>query len=205
MARSKFSDAPIAPRRPGYWLGGKLRRQGRQDAKKYMDAQDYTRTHALIQAQSKCQSGQHEVNQWFIKATEPLISGNARLEMESSLLSQKIAELKAKPVTSERLRRSNESEVESLVAQLTNLKAQRNVNNSTGKSLTLAAEEALKSWESHYQLLAGVYLRAKIRRSKNSAPSSQANVPLFESIPMAHVEVFDELAQSVENSGRSKS
>lgn len=192
MAKSMYSNAPIAPSRVGALRALRLWRQGRQDSIKYLDAQDYSRTHALIQAQSHCRAGQHEVNQWLLRSVEPLISGNLRIDAELKRLDNAVLEIEALGSTSQRELSRSRVKRESILASRADSAAQREVNRSIGSTLMLAAAEALDSWESYYQLLAGVYERAKTRRTKGPAPSSQSSVPVFDGIQLAQVSYFDE-------------
>jgi hypothetical protein len=187
MAKSRFSDAPIAPNKASFRQMLQLRRQGSQDAKKYPDAQDYTRTHALIQSQSRCNAGQHEVNQWFLKKVDPLIAGNLRLSADVELLEQRLRETSAGQTQSARERSRLASVREQTAAQISNLQAQREINIAQIANLQLSAEEALKSWNSYYQFLAAIYARSKTRKSQGDAPSAQASVPQFEDISLVEL------------------
>jgi hypothetical protein len=70
------------PFAPAVVSGGVRRRfqtLGRADAKKYKNIQDFSRTHAVLEAEAMAQAGQHTVNQWLVQMIQPIIAGNARI------------------------------------------------------------------------------------------------------------------------------
>jgi hypothetical protein len=191
MAKSKFSGAPIAPSRISLWQTVRLKSQGRRDAKKYLGLKDYTRTHALIVAQSKAQAGQHEVNQWLIKQIEPLQVGNSRLAVIIENLKDELSQVKARKEASPRLAKANLLAAQKIQKQVSNERAQFKANKAAIVSLVLSGEEALNSWESLYAEMAGVYTRARAMKSKQDIAAVASEVPVFQTIEIARISDFE--------------
>lgn len=191
MAKSKYSGAPIAPSSISWALSRKLKSQGRRDAKKYLGLKDYTRTHALIVAQSKAHSGQHEVNQWLIKSIEPLQIGNSRLTVVIEKLKDELTSVKGRKETSPRLAKANLHLVESIQNRIANERAQYKANKASIVSLILAAEEALDSWSSLYEEMAGIYARARAIKSRLDTAAVASEVPVFQSVVIARISDFE--------------
>lgn len=191
MAKSKFSGAPIAPSHISLIQSLKLKVQGRRDAKNYLGLKDYTRTHALIVAQSQVQAGQHEVNQWLIKSIEPLQIGNSRLSVVIEDLLEELAQVKGREETSPRLIRSNLIAISSIQKRLSNEQAQFKANRASIVSLILAGEEALSSWASMYNEMAGIYTRARATKSKLAIAAVASEVPVFQTVEIARVADFE--------------
>lgn len=171
-----------------FWSRLKLRVQGRQDSRKYKGVQDFTRTHALIVAQSLANAGQRKVNQWFIDAITPIITGNARIKVNRISVEQKITDLQAKFSTlTGRQKKRTALEISVLEQELVNLKSQYRANITHADSVEAEAEQALDSWKAHYNEMAAIYTRARSRKSRKGQAVAASEVPLFDSIALAEM------------------
>lgn len=188
MATSQFSSAPVAPATVDFWLGVKLRREGRRDAKKYVQLSDYTRTHAMIVAQNRALAGQREVNQWLIKKAGPLQVGNARLNAKLELFAAELERLRKFPGETNRARRDSQWRVDLIEREILNTTSQINANSAQLASLVLAAEQALGSWGNYYEQMAGIYARARAIRLRQDVDSARAEVPILEPIQLVDFE-----------------
>jgi predicted S18 family serine protease len=185
VAVSKFSGAPLAPQRVNWFLALSISQQGRRDSKKYAGLKDFTRTHALIVAQSKAQAGQHRVNQWLILALDPLTSGNERILVQEEELQEQILSLKTQRASNGRETRALQKKAAELAERRGNLRSQRKANQASMDSLNLSAQEALDSWETLYNQMASLYSRARAIKSKSEISKVASEVPVFSSIPLA--------------------
>ena len=178
----------MAPVRVKFWPRFKLRRQGRQDSRKYKGVQDFTRTHALIVAQSLPNAGQRRVNQWFIDAITPILTGNARIKVQRASVEQQTSEMQAKfsNLTGRQQKRAS-IQIESLEQELVNLKSQYRANITTADSIEAEAEQAMDSWKSHYNEMAAIYTRARSRKSRRSPATAASEVPQFQSLDLAEM------------------
>lgn len=188
MSSSQFSSAPVAPVKVGFWLGLKLRRDGRRDSKKYVQLSDYTRTHAMIVAQNHALAGQREVNQWLIKKAGPLQVGNARLEAKLDLFKGELERLRKDPGLTNRARRDSLWRIDLIEREILNTTSQANANSAQLASLMLAGEQALGSWINYYEQMAGIYARARAIRLKQDVDSARAEVPILDPIPLVDFE-----------------
>lgn len=188
MASSQFSSAPVAPAKVSFLLGMKLRREGRRDAKKYVQLSDYTRTHAMIVAQNRALSGQREVNQWLIKKAGPLQVGNARLDAKQQLFLNELERLRKDPGLTNRAKKDAIWRIDLIEREILNTTSQTNANSAQLASLVLAAEQALGSWENYYEQMAGIYARARAIRLRQDADSARAEVPILEPIQLVDFE-----------------
>jgi len=202
VAASKFSGAPLAPQRVNWLLAISIARQGRRDAKKYVGLKDFTRTHALIVAQSKAQAGQHRVNQWLIQALEPLTSGNERILVQEEELQEQILHLKTQKASNGRETRALQKKAAELAERRGNLRSQRKANQASMDSLSLSAQEALDSWETLYNQMASLYSRARAIKSKSEISKVASEVPVFTSIPLATNN--HEVVSPIKKTGRTK-
>lgn len=203
MATGKFSGAPIAPLNVGLFLRVTVSLQGRKDSKKYVGLKDFTRTHALIVAQSKAQAGQHRVNQWLIHSLEPLTSGNERMLVQEEELQEKIQALKSQKPNNGREERALQKKAAEISEIRANLKSQRMSNAAAMDSLNLAAQEALNSWETYYDQMASLYSRARAIKSRTEVSKVASEVPKFISIPLATTHI-EESRVGKSNLGRSR-
>jgi len=185
LSKYRFSGAPLAPLNVGIILRFIISVQGRKDAKKYVGLNDFTRTHALIVAQSKAQAGQHRVNQWLIHALEPLTTGNERIAVKEEEIQEKLLALNSQKVSGGREHRALQKRIQELSEVKANLKSQRKSNSAAMDSLNLAAQEALHSWETYYDQMASLYSRARAIKSKSEISKVSSEVPVFNSIPLA--------------------
>lgn len=188
MSKKSHKDAPLAPGRVKFRLRFRLKRQGRQDAKKYRSLQDFTRTHALISSESTSHAGQRAVNKWFIDNISPINTGNARILIHRQSAEQQILNLVAGlgTLSGRQLRRA-ETQIHNLEMELVNLKAQYRANISSGDAIESEAEQASDSWKSYFNNLAAIYTRARARKAKGSPSSSSAEVPQFVSMPIPDI------------------
>jgi hypothetical protein len=79
--RRNLLGLPFAPATVPGGVRRRFQTLGRKDAKKYKNIQDFSRTHALLEAEAMAQAGQHTVNQWLFQRVQPIIAGNARIEL----------------------------------------------------------------------------------------------------------------------------
>ncbi|MEI6109471.1 MAG: hypothetical protein WCQ11_05320 [Actinomycetes bacterium] len=188
LSKRNKSAAPLAPIRVKFFSRLKLRRQGRQDSRISKGVQDFTRTHALIVAQSLANAGQRTVNQWYIEAMMPLLTGNSRIKVHRASVEQRISELQSKFSTlTGRQQKRTSVQMSSLEQELVNLKSQYRANITTADSFEAEADQALDSWKSFYNEMAAIYTRARSRKSRKGQATAASEVPLFESIPLAEL------------------
>jgi len=170
------------------WSRFRLRRQGRQDARKYKGVQDFTRTHALIVAQSLANAGQRTVNQWFIESITPILTGNARIKVHRASVEEQLADLRAKlAALTGRQRSRTASQIAAFEQELVNLKSQYRANITTADSVEAEADQALDSWKSYYNEMAAIYTRARSRKSRRSPATASSEVPQFHSLTLAEM------------------
>ena len=188
LSKRNKNAAPLAPVRVRFWSRSRLRRQGRQDARKYKGVQDFTRTHALIVAQSLANAGQRTVNQWFIEAITPILTGNARIKVHRASVEQRIAELQSKFSTlTGRQQKRTAVQISSLEQELVNLKSQYRANITTADSVEAEADQALDSWKSYYNEMAAIYTRVRSRKSRRSPATAPSEGPQFHSLTLAEM------------------
>jgi hypothetical protein len=185
LKKTGFNGAPLAPHTVRWTTYLKISLRGRRDAKKYSGLKDFTRTHALITAQSLAQAGQHRVNQWLIESLDPLIAGNERISVQEEELNEQISALRAQKSASGRDSRFSQRKAAELAELRSNLRSQRKSNTATMESLTLSAQEALGSWETYYEQIASLYSRARAVKGKAEISKVASEVPVFTSIELA--------------------
>ncbi len=185
MKKTGFKGAPLAPHNVGWITHLKISFRGRRDAKKYSGLKDFTRTHALITAQSIAQAGQHRVNQWLIESLDPLIAGNERISVQEEELNEQISSLRGQKSASGRDSRFSQRKAAELAELRSNLRSQKKSNTATMESLTMSAQEALGSWETYYDQIASLYSRARAVKGKAEISKVASEVPVFTSIQLA--------------------
>lgn len=183
-------EAVQAPHKVSWLEDFRLRKQGRQDAKKYKGLNDYTRTHALIVAQNTTNAGQRTVNQWVIQSIEPFQTGNARIIVQLEALETKLNNLYKNAETSGRKKRELSAQALHLEKQIANYRSQFETNISAAKSILLQGEQAIGSWENYYEQLAGIYTRARAAKLKVDVSSVESEVPTMESVPLVEISDF---------------
>ena len=193
MPRSKnqISQAPIAPRKPGYRATRRARKSGRQDAKNYRGIADATITHALIEIRSSALAGQHSVNKWLIQACAPIHSGNASIEVQLEKVASDMNEIKRNPGLTGRARKANMSKLENLEQEASAAHSQLSMNNENLKDLRIMAQEASDSWRGYFDALAAIYIRALSNKLGRDVRTSAAEVPPFKSIEIVDTEDSD--------------
>lgn len=193
MSRNVTVSSVQAPLSVDWWTAQSLRRQGRQDAKRYKSLNDYTRTHALIVAQNTTNAGQRKVNQWVISSIEPIQTGNARIMVQLETLEAKLQQIRKSAETSGRKKREIRVQAEHLEKHISNFTSQYQTNLAAAKSILLQGEQAIGSWENYYEQLAGIYTRARAAKLKVDVSSVEAEVPFMESIALVEFPEFGEI------------
>ena len=182
MFRKRTTGAPFAPSE----INGRIRRRfaalGKADARQYENLQDYTQTHATLEAEAIAQAGQHRVNEWLVKSVQPIVAGNARLELRVREVEAELAEVRKSEPSSGRDKLKLLARENDLVSELALLKAQHESNLRAIHSLRLQAEQGLESWVRYFQGLAAVYSRARKMRDRTLTQSAPAQAPHFRSI-----------------------
>ncbi len=191
VGQSRFSSAPVAPNAVGYWLSRNLSSQGRVDAKKYAQINDYTRTHAILVAQNRALAGQREVNQWLIQNSSPLQVGTSRSVVKLAVLKAQLEHLKSEHVVGGRLIRRSQERMGILQREIVNTESQIDSNTSQLESLSMAAEQALGSWSNYYAQMAGVYARARANKLGRNVDSVSAEIPELENVALVDFAEFD--------------
>jgi hypothetical protein len=176
-----------APSSVDWWTQLGLRRQGRQDARRYKSLNDYTRTHALIVAQNKTNAGQRNVNQWVIQSVEPIRTGNARILVQLEVLAEKLERIQITSETSGRKKRELSAQEDRLEKQISNFTSQYQTNLAAAESILMQGEQAIGSWANYYEQLAGIYTRARAAKLKIDVSSVEAEVPTLESIELVEI------------------
>jgi len=204
VSKRNSSAAPLAPARVKYWARVKLKRQGRQDARNYKGIQDFTRTHALIVSQSLANAGQRRVNQWFIDSLTPILTGNARIEVQRKRVETQILELFDSFATlSGRQQKRAVVQIAGLEQELVNLKSQYRANIATTDSIEAEAEQSLASWKSYFNEMAAIYTRARSRKSRDGQATAASEVPQFESIGLAEMKQVRQHDWDLDSDGES--
>lgn len=196
MALGNKGEVPMPPLAVPYFLSLKLSRMGRQDIKKYKNLQDSTRTHAIMQIEQIALQSQGLVNQWLISAMVPLVSGNGQIRTQVEAIREIIR--KNQPSGHESMRVTKRMLEANVVSEskITSLLQQCKANVALAESKVLAAEDAMRAWVDYYQALAGIYMRARTRRSKSQEAVAMASIPIFSSRPLSDVPEFDKNACS---------
>lgn len=187
MAKPLKVRAVQAPSSVDWWTQQGLRRQGRQDARRYRSLNDYTRTHALIVAQNKTNAGQRNVNQWVIQSVEPIRTGNARILVQLDVLAERLERIQITSETSGRKKRELSAQEDRLEKQISNFTSQYQTNLAAAESILMQGEQAIGSWANYYEQLAGIYTRARAAKLKIDVSSVEAEVPTLESIELVEI------------------
>jgi hypothetical protein len=202
MSRRKARGVPVAPARlPGRVIR-RWARLGKRDASRYGALQDFTRTHALIEAVKSCQSHQHAVNDWLIREIEPERTGNLRIQVKTKLDQERLNELRSLRLTSLREQSRANMAIDRLELQIANAHAQMQANVVKGNSKILIAVEAMGTWVNYYQQLAAVYTRARANRRFEDVSSVEAEIPHMESIEVVEIDGFENVNDSVAKGAR---
>lgn len=187
-SKSRFSSAPIAPYRASALQRFRASRLGKSDAKNHKGIADGTLTQALNEIQTRAQLGQHEVNRWFANQAEPIIKGNSRIQIQLNQLEWDLENLKSNFGDSGRERKFNSKVLESLNEKRVSQLSQLEMNKNSLEALYLQANEALGSWQRHYEALASIYVRALSKKLKRDVRSADAEVPPFQNISIIDLE-----------------
>jgi len=166
-----------------------LRRHGKRDAKAYSQSLDTTLTHSLIYVQSIAQAGQHKVNEEFLREMALQVSALAALKEAHTSLVERIVEKRASQKALKGRALDREEAIESeLQRKKRDVQSQAATNLQRIELAHLQAQQALDSWVTYYQTLASIYIRYRLRIKGFAAPSD-AEVPQFQSLPLADVEI----------------
>jgi primosomal replication protein N len=187
----KFRNDPFgAPNAPAQ-VSGSLRRKfealGRADAKKYQNVQDYSRTHAVLSAEAIAQAGQHTVNQWLVRMVQPILAGNARLELTIKETQAELNNLRATAATSGRQAEKLARTANELKVHLDHLIAQHESNMNAVASLRMQAEQVMATWERYFQAIVSFYSRARTLKDKALTHNTPAQSPHFQSVELTDV------------------
>lgn len=182
--RKNLFGLPFAPAT----ASGKVRRRfealGRGDARKYQNVQDYSRTHAILEAEAMAQSGQHLVNQWMVQVVQPIIAGNARIELQIREVDASAKALSlTKPISGRHAAKLELAKTE-ISTELAFLAAQHESNVRAIDSLRMQAEEGFASWARYFQLLCSIYSRSRTLAEKSSTHDAPAQSPQFRPIDL---------------------
>lgn len=176
--------------RVGFLATRKLRRQGRVDAKKYLNFQDTTATHAINEIEAFAKVGQLRVNEWLAQEIEPLRAGNKAILARLGHLDERIAKIESKRAATGRLRKANRILVAQLREQKLNLIAQFSANHSAGQRAVDLAGEAIETWRRFFQAQAAIYIRARSLKSKGKIPATTAATPSITGIRLLDIKDF---------------
>lgn len=188
----KFRGLPLAPNRIQTRLGLRLRRMGRQDAKKYENLRDFTRTHAIIEIDKIAKRGQSKVNLWLTSESEPISSGNARIRVQMRQLEEELDSLLARREDSGRERKRTEARAARLTQEIMNFEAQHDTNVERGFTLRRMAEEGLMTWQTYRESMASIYTRARAIASGLDVSSVRAEIPEFGPIELVIIPELEE-------------
>ncbi len=130
------------------------------------------------------QSGQHLVNQWLVQMVQPIIAGNARIELQVREVGAAANALNLTKPISGRHELKLEAAKTEISTELAFLAAQHESNLRAIDSLRLQAEEGFASWARYFQLLCSIYSRARTLAEKSSTHNAPAQVPQFRSIEL---------------------
>lgn len=164
-----------------------LVRHGKKDAKKYASLKDYSRTHILIAEQSKSQRGQISVNSWLNRMATAYATGNTRIQVQARGLVQQIALLEKVVPESGREAKAKQVKLGELTEELYDLESQYKANQVQIKAFVKSAETSMPAWARWYEQKAAIYTAARARKSKVDLDSVKAEIPKYESVPLAEV------------------
>jgi hypothetical protein len=189
LSRSRFTSAPIAPIRVGLWIRIRLNLSGIRDAVNHRHIVDGTLTQTLLGIQSRVQAGQQEVNLWYLNETQPIIEGTARTRIQISAVEEALHSAISQPGNTGRALKASKQRSEVLRDRYENYTVQLESNLNALEALRLQALEALMTWDSHFDALASIYVRALSRKLKKDVRSSEAVVPTYTSIELPEISV----------------
>lgn len=130
------------------------------------------------------QSGQHLVNQWLVQVVQPIIAGNARIELQIREVDASAKALAlTKPVSGRHAAKLEVAKTE-FSTELAFLAAQHESNLRAIESLRMQAEEGLASWARYFQLLCSIYSRSRTLAEKSTTHNAPAQAPQFRSIEL---------------------
>ena len=130
------------------------------------------------------QAGQHTVNQWLVQVVQPIIAGNARIELQVREVNAAAKALSlTKPISGRHGAKLELAKTE-LSTELAFLAAQHESNLRAIESLRLQAEEGFASWARNFQLLCSVYSRSRTLADKSATHNAPAQAPQFRSIEL---------------------
>jgi len=163
-------------------------RLGRTDARNHKGIADATLTQALKGIAAYAQSGQHEVNRWLIKESEPIVVGSSRIRIQLGQLESEILNFTKNLGDSGRERKLNKRALELLIEKKTSQMSQLEMNSDSLEALYRQGTEAIESWERYFTALASIYLRSLSKKLKQDVRSSDAEVPPFDNVPIVDLE-----------------
>jgi hypothetical protein len=175
------------PFAPAVVSGGVRRRfqtLGRADAKKYKNIQDFSRTHAVLEAEAMAQAGQHTVNQWLVQMIQPIIAGNARIELQVREVEADLQNTKSARATNGRQGAKLLAQADVLATDLAFLAAQYESNLRAIESMRFQAETGFASWAGYFQGLCAIYSRSRTLADKNATHDAPAQSPQFRPIDL---------------------
>lgn len=187
-SKSRFSSAPIAPYKVSLLKQWRTSRLGRTDARNHKGIADATLTQALKGIAAYAQSGQHEVNRWLIKESEPIVVGSSRIRIQLGQLESEILNFTKNLGDSGRERKLNKRALELLIEKKTSQMSQLEMNSDSLEALYRQGTEAIESWERYFTALASIYLRSLSKKLKQDVRSSDAEVPPFDNVPIVDLE-----------------
>ena len=201
--RKRNKNVPNAPVSVGFFKNARLKSQGRRDARKYADSQDYTLTHFVQNLVSATHVSQHLVNEWLALELTSFQTANKRIEQTVSLLEADIERLERDLGPTGRIRKANSSRLAFLRSRLADELGQMDANVSHGRERIAVAQEAIETWTNFYYMQAAAYVRARVKRAKGKVASVSAKVPPIE--PVAIPDWPDFFADEAEDSTRRNS
>lgn len=193
VARKKKRDqAPMAPAEVSRGRARRWAALGRRDARRYGALQDYTATHSLLRAQGEAQRGQHNVNEWLLEQSAPVLSGNARIKIQMRKVREDRVQVMSDTTRSARVQSQNLTRIERLDSTLANMEAQLQSNVVKATGLSQMALEALGTWEAYYAQIAAIYTRARANASSQGVSAVAAEIPVMRSVNLVEIDGFDD-------------
>ncbi len=190
MAISRKTNVPNAPLRVGFWTELKLNRIGRVDARKYLNFQDTTATHAINKLEAQMKTGQLKVNAWLANEMQPLRAGNQALGSQIAHLDQRIAKIEANLGPTGRIRKANTGRLQQLRQQRLNALAQKSTNNAAARAFVEVAFEGNQTWRRFYEAQAAMYVRARSLKTKGKLAAANSSIPSVTDVRLLDIEDF---------------
>lgn len=185
-------DLPVAPSEVAAALARKFARMGREDAKKYKNLMDFTRTHAIMFIDKRPSQGQTKVNIWYEREAEPILSGNVRIHVTLQQLEHELDRAVKRVDTTGRAQRRTAGEVDRLEREIMNFEAQLRTNIQRGFALRRKAEDAMTSWKTYREEGVTIYTRARAIATGIDVSSVRAEIPEFEPIELKFIPEFED-------------